>query len=199
MKRLVVLLAVLFLTPARAWAAPAGAGPSPLPVRVRIVPNDPSQNPLGASGTISAGLSDTLNSKARLSVSVSNPTATPVTFTLAEAIFVQGTQQKGHPLFADRIEPAPLQPGSTTNLRFRYSNPEHVTPISAYVLLQFAINGATQRTALFIAGPQQANLADRWQHKFFPYGHFTGFFSTTDYVQAPYWGSWWDFSPYWWW
>lgn len=198
LKRLLSAALVLCIFFAVRLPAPAAPTPQPSSSPDVVMPNDPKQNWLQASGVIKSDLHDALQASIHLHVSVSNPTMEMVNFTFAKAIFVQGSLQKGHPLFADVISPAPLNPGSVTRLRFVYNNPKDVTLVSAYVLLGYTFEGRARRTALFVSGPQQTSIGDRWQQKFFPYGHYTGFFSTTDYVMAPYWGGWYDFGPYWW-
>lgn len=139
--------------------------------------NDPSQNPLKATASISSGLSDSIDTDVRLVLNLSNPSQQPVTFNLVESLFIEGDKERGTPLFPDRMAPDPLSPGQTNQLHFRYDNKQAHPQVSAYVLIDFVLEGQRQRTALFIPGPTQQSLGNRWQETFFPYGHVSGMYA----------------------
>lgn len=172
-----VCLVVLMLS-----LATSGWGQQPTS---QLIPNDPSQNPLGAKAKITAGFPGSLDTDVRLILSVSNPTQGPVTFNLAETLFVVGDQQLGKPLYAERMVPSQLDVGHTVQLHFRYPNPDKVPLVSGYVLLDFNTGGQRQRTALFIVGPKQTGLGTNWQHYFFPEGHVSGLYADPWGFYAP--------------
>lgn len=167
MKRALIIL--LFI----ALSTCAQAQDTPPPMQL----NDPSQNPLGATAVISSGLSDALDTDVRLVLTLANPSQSAVTFNLVETLFIAGTQQGGQPLFPDRMVPDAVGPGQTAELHFRYDNTACNPQVSAYVLIDFLLDGQRQRTALFIPGPVQQSLGNRWQQTFFPYGHVSGLYA----------------------
>lgn len=175
MRYLLALLLFVTLTA----CAHAQSAPPPMTL------NDPSQNPLGANAVISQGLSDALDTDVRLVLTLANPSQTPIQFILVETLFTKGDKQQGEPLHADRMSPEPLGPGQTSELHFRYDNKPCFKHVSAYVLIDFFLDGKRQRTALFIPGPAQQSLGNRWQPTFFPYGHISGIYA--DYYDPFYW------------
>jgi hypothetical protein len=181
--RIPVLLMLLLLVGAISLpvfaASAVEAAPPPL------VPNDPAQNPLGATASIQAGFPGSLDTDVRLVVNVANPTSAPLDFYLCEALFTAGAEEHGQPLYSERMAVPALMPGQTRQLHFRWTNPEHVAVVSAYVLLEYNGPQGHQRTGLFVAGPRQQSLGDSWQGRFFPYGHISGLYADPWGFYAP--------------